>query len=68
VPDNWARPIQEIYKIDPPSRPKCREGMRLISVIEEPGGIRAILEHPGLRPVLLTPLPKEGSGVRKGVQ
>jgi len=45
---NWARLIQKIYAVDPLVCPKCRGTMRIISFIEDPSVIRAILEHLGL--------------------
>jgi hypothetical protein len=45
---NWARLIQKIYEVDPRVCPKCRGAMRVISSIEDPSVIRAILEHLGI--------------------
>jgi len=40
---NWARLIQKIYEVDPLVCPKCQGAMRVISSIEDPYVIRAIL-------------------------
>jgi hypothetical protein len=45
---SWARLIQKIYEVDPLVCPKCQGAMRIISFIEDPSVIRAILEHLGL--------------------
>jgi hypothetical protein len=45
---NWARLIQKIYEVDPLICPKCKGEMHIISSIEDPAVIRAILEHLGL--------------------
>ena len=42
---NWSRLIQKIYEVDPLVCPKCRGIMRIISFIEDPSVIRAILSH-----------------------
>jgi hypothetical protein len=46
---NWARLIRKIYKINPLVCPKCQGVMRIISNIEDPSVIRAILDHLGIR-------------------
>jgi hypothetical protein len=33
--NNWARLIQKIYEVDPPTCPKCSGKMKVISVIED---------------------------------
>ena len=48
---NWERLIQKIYEVDPLACPKCKGPMWVISSIENPSVIRAILEH--LQPVAL---------------
>ena len=40
---NWARLIQKIYEVDPLICPKCWGAIRIISSIEEPSVIRALL-------------------------
>ncbi len=55
---NWARLIQKIYEVDPLICPKCRGAMRIISFIEDPSIIRAILEHLGLWLARTRPPPK----------
>jgi len=45
---NWARLIRKIYEVDPLICPKCQGTMRIISFIEDPSVIQAILEHLGL--------------------
>jgi hypothetical protein len=55
---NWARLIQKIYEVDPLICPKCQGAMRVISSIEDPSVIRAILEHLGLWPARSRPPPK----------
>ena len=55
---NWARLIQKIYAVDPLVCPKCKGAMRIISSIEDPSIIRAILEHLGLWLVRSRPPPK----------
>ena len=42
---NWSRLIQKIYHADPLVCPKCAGKMRIISFIEEPDVIKAILLH-----------------------
>jgi hypothetical protein len=54
---NWARLIQKIYEADPLVCPKCQEVMRVISSIEDPSVIRAILDHLGIRLVRSRPPP-----------
>jgi len=55
---SWARLIQKIYEVDPLVCPKCRGTMRIISFIEDPSVIRAILEHLGLWLARARPPPK----------
>ena len=55
---NWARLIQKIYEVDPLVCPKCRGAMRIISSIEDPSVIRAILDHLGIWLVRSRPSPK----------
>jgi hypothetical protein len=55
---NWARLIQKIYEVDPLICPKCKGEMRVISSIEDPVVILAILEHLGLWLVRSRPPPK----------
>ena len=55
---NWARLIQRIYEVNPLICPKCRGNMRIISSIEDPSVIRAILDHLGIRLVRSRPPPK----------
>jgi hypothetical protein len=55
---NWARLIQKIYEVDPLICPKCRGAMRIISSIEDPSVIRAILDHLGIWLVRSRPSPK----------
>ncbi|MCK9365533.1 MAG: FAD-dependent oxidoreductase [Syntrophales bacterium] len=50
--------FQKIYEVDPLVCPKCQGAMRIISFIEDPSVIRAILEHLGLWLVRAKPLPK----------
>ena len=44
----WARLIQKIYEVDPLTCPKCKGAMKIISFIDQPGVIKAILQHIGL--------------------
>jgi len=44
----WARLIQKIYDVDPLTCPKCKGVMKIISFIDQPGVIKAILQHIGL--------------------
>ena len=44
----WARLIQKIYKVDPLTCPKCKGAMKINSFIDQPGVIKAILQHIGL--------------------
>jgi len=46
--ENWARLIQKIYEVDPPTCPKCGEIMRIIRFVEDREVIKAILKHRGL--------------------
>jgi len=55
---NWARLIQKIYEVDPLTCPKCRGTMRILSFIQDPEVIRAILKHLGLWLAKLPPAPK----------
>ena len=55
---NWARLIQKIDEVDPLVCPKCQGAMRVISSIEDPLVIRAILEHLGIWLVRSRPPPK----------
>jgi hypothetical protein len=55
---NWARLIQKIYETDPLVCPKCKGAMRVISSIEDPSVIRAILKHLGIWLVRSRPPPK----------
>jgi hypothetical protein len=55
---SWARLIQKIYEVDPLVCPKCQGSMRIISSIEDPSVIRAILEHLGLWLAKSRPPPK----------
>jgi hypothetical protein len=45
---NWARLIQKIYEVDPLTCPKCHGRMRVISIIEDQGVTKKILNHLGL--------------------
>ena len=55
---NWARLIQKIYEVDPLVCPKCQGVMRIISSIEDPSVIRAILDHLGIWIIKSSPPPK----------
>jgi len=44
----WARLIQKIYEVDPLTCPKCNGAMKIISFIDQPEVIKAILQHIGL--------------------
>jgi len=55
---NWARLIQKIYEVDPLVCPKCKGAMRVISSIEDPSVIRAILNYLGIWLVRSRPPPK----------
>jgi len=44
----WARLLQKIYEIDPLICPKCKGAMKIISFIDQPEVIKAILQHVGL--------------------
>ena len=55
---NWARLIQKIYKVDPLVCSKCKGAVRIISSIEDPSVIRAILDHLGIWLVRSRPPPK----------
>jgi hypothetical protein len=54
---NWARLIQKIYEVDPLVCPKCLGTMRVVSSIEDPSVIRAILDHLGIWLVRSRPPP-----------
>jgi len=41
----WARLIQKIYEVDPLICPKCKGAMKIISFIDQPEVIKAILRH-----------------------
>jgi hypothetical protein len=53
-----ARLIQKIYEVDPLTCPKCRGSMRIISFIEDPEIIKAILKRLGLWLAKSKPAPK----------
>lgn len=55
---NRARLIQKIYDVDPLICPKCQGAMRVISSIEDPSAIRAILERLWLWLARARPPPK----------
>jgi hypothetical protein len=55
---SWAQLIQKIYEVDPLVCPKCQGVMRIISSIEDPSVIRAILDHLGLWLARARPPPK----------
>ncbi|MBU2027130.1 MAG: transposase [Proteobacteria bacterium] len=55
---NWARLIQKIYEADPLVCPKCQGVMRIVSNIEDPSVIRAILKHLGIWLIRSRPPPK----------
>lgn len=44
----WARLIQKIYEVDPLTCPKCKGSMKILSFIDQPEVIKAILQHIGL--------------------
>ncbi|MHB8092048.1 MAG: hypothetical protein ACYDH8_10705 [Syntrophales bacterium] len=50
--------IQKIYEVDPLICPRCQGAMRVISSIEDPSVIRAILVHLGLWLARARPPPK----------
>jgi len=54
----WARLIQKIYEVDPLLCPKCKGAMKIISVIDQPEVIKAILLHVGLWETQKRPPPK----------
>ena len=54
----WARLIQKIYEVDPLTCPKCKGAMKIISFIDKPGVIKAILQHVGLWVTRKRPPPK----------
>jgi hypothetical protein len=56
---NWARLIQKIYEVDPLTCPKCRNQMKIISVIENEEVIKKILKHLGLWDVKTRPPPRK---------
>ena len=39
----WARLVRRVFDVDPLECPRCQRTMRLVSVVMEPGAIRAIL-------------------------
>ena len=43
----WARLIRKVYEVDPLECPKCKGPMRVIALIDDPRGVRRILEHLG---------------------
>jgi hypothetical protein len=49
---------KKIYEVDPLVCPKCKGSMRVISSIEDPSVIRAILNHMGIWLVRSRPPPK----------
>ena len=64
----WVRLIQKIYEVDPLTCPKCTGAMKIISVIDQPEVIKAILRHlnlwvtqkrPPPRIILLKPIFKK---------
>jgi len=54
----WARLIQKIYEVDPLTGPKCKGAMKILSFIDQPGVIKAILQHIGLWERKSRPPPK----------
>ena len=50
--------IQKIYEVDLLVCPKCKGSMRVISSIEDPSVIRAILAHLGIWLIQSRPAPK----------
>ena len=54
----WARLIQKIYEVDPLICPKCKGAMKIISFIDQPEVIKAILQHVGLWETQKRPPPK----------
>jgi len=54
----WARLIQKIYEVDPLTCPKCTGAMKIISVIDQPEVIKAILRHLNLWVTQKRPPPK----------
>lgn len=55
---NMKLRFQKIYEVVPLICPKCQGAMRVISSIEDPSVIRAILEHLGLWLARSRPPPK----------
>jgi hypothetical protein len=55
---SWARLIQKIYEVDLLVCTECQGTMRVISSIEDPSVIRAILDHLGLWLARARPPPK----------
>ncbi len=45
---NWARLIQKIYEVDSLVYPKCQASIRIISSVEDPLVIWAMLDHLGI--------------------
>ena len=43
----WARLIRKVFEADPLECPKCKGPMRVIALIDDPPGVRRILEHWG---------------------
>ncbi len=43
-----ARLIQRTYEVDPLTSPQCKGEMKVISFIDQPEVIKAILQHVGL--------------------
>ena len=41
----WARPIAQVYEVDPLVCPRCSAPMRILAVITEPEEVRKILRH-----------------------
>ncbi|MCI0410116.1 MAG: transposase, partial [Acidobacteria bacterium] len=47
---SWAELIQRVFAVDALECPQCGGRMRILAAIQNPGAIRAILEHLGLPP------------------
>jgi hypothetical protein len=62
----WARLIQKIYEVDPLTCPKCKGAMKIISFIDQPEVIKAILQHVGLWETQKRPPPKTKSPLLVG--
>jgi hypothetical protein len=54
----WARLIQKLYEVDPPTSPKCKGAKKIINFIDQPEIIKAILQHVGLWGFEKRPPPK----------